>query len=559
MTVVAGAGPRPLVAPVGRSVTIGARRYPVVLPRLTDPRLHLAAVILTLHVIGQTALRFDLSIAQILVALGTAGLLEAGITFARHRVIAWPASGLVAGNSVAFILRVTGTEHGDWWSLHGGWIFAATAAGAVLSKHLVRVGGRHLFNPSNVALVVCFLLLGSSRVEPLDFWWGPMSPGLAAALAVITAGGFLILRRLRMLAIAVTFWVTFAAALGLLAASGHCMTARWHLGPICDGAFWWVIVTSPEILVFLFFMITDPRTAPVGRVARGVYASAVAALAVLLIAPNRTEWASKVAVLGALTIVCALRPLLERRLPLPGTPGDDPRRYAAAALGWRRGLRPAALRTSAAGLVVLVFAALLVTAGSPVRRLDPAAGTAAAAAPPTPPIDAAPRPVLTLPPGAVPPIRVDLSERVASSIDQGTADEIARHLTENLVIQADALRRADPRLAAAAADWSWLEVLRARITRARRDGEVVVPTYRLQRAVLAIARRPGQAAPAVMVTFTGTRTDETWRPAAAGRPAARLGASRPQPVTETYEVAWLRDHYLIVSDQLPPRFTPPVP
>jgi hypothetical protein len=40
------------------------------------------------------------------------------------------------------------------------------------------------------------------------------------------------------------------------------MTARWHVGPITDAYFWWVLVTSPEILVFLFFMITDPKTIP---------------------------------------------------------------------------------------------------------------------------------------------------------------------------------------------------------------------------------------------------------------------------------------------------------
>ena len=41
------------------------------------------------------------------------------------------------------------------------------------------------------------------------------------------------------------------------------------------GYFWWVLVTSPEILVFLFFMITDPKTIPDGRHARRVYAVGV--------------------------------------------------------------------------------------------------------------------------------------------------------------------------------------------------------------------------------------------------------------------------------------------
>ena len=40
------------------------------------------------------------------------------------------------------------------------------------------------------------------------------------------------------------------------------MTAVWHLGPIGGSELWWTLVTSPEVLVFLFFMITDPRTIP---------------------------------------------------------------------------------------------------------------------------------------------------------------------------------------------------------------------------------------------------------------------------------------------------------
>ena len=40
------------------------------------------------------------------------------------------------------------------------------------------------------------------------------------------------------------------------------MTAAWHVGPIEGAEFWWLLVSSPEILVFLFFMITDPKTIP---------------------------------------------------------------------------------------------------------------------------------------------------------------------------------------------------------------------------------------------------------------------------------------------------------
>ncbi|HEY7659741.1 MAG TPA: hypothetical protein VIC58_04000, partial [Actinomycetota bacterium] len=294
-----------------RSLRIRGTRVPVVLPTVRDPRLHLAAVIVTLQVLGQTAFGFQLSIAQILVSLLTCAVLEVAITFRKEAVLMWPASALLTGNGVAFILRVPGTEHGDWWSMHGWWIFAATAAVSLLSKYLIKFRGRHVFNPSNFGLVLCFLVLGPLRAEPLDFWWGPMSFWLGLAIALIVAGGFAILHRLRLVGVAVSFWLVFAAGIAVLAAAGHAMTARWHLGPITGIELWQVLVFSPEILVFLFFMITDPKTVPEDAMARRVFGAAIGMVAVLLIAPQITEFATKVAVLGALVVVCAARPLIQ--------------------------------------------------------------------------------------------------------------------------------------------------------------------------------------------------------------------------------------------------------
>ena len=324
--------------PAGRTLTIRGTAYPVLLPKIRDPRLRLAAVITSLQVIGQTAFGFQLSIAQILVSLLTCAMLEFGITFRQHRVIMWPASALLTGNGIAFVLRVPGTEHGDWWSMNGWWIYAGTAAVAILSKHLIRFRGHHFLNPSNFALVLCFVLLGSTRADPLALWWGPMSAWMVLALGIIVVGVFTILLRLHLLEIAVTFWVTFAIGIGVIAAAGHEMTARWHLGPITGFEFWRVLVFSPEVLIFLFFMITDPKTSPSGSRQRRVYALAIGLLAVLLIAPTTTEFWTKVALLAALTLVCASRPVIallsprvrRRCSPLRGGPFSAPWRSGAA-------------------------------------------------------------------------------------------------------------------------------------------------------------------------------------------------------------------------------------
>src|SRR3954453_18849665 len=393
-------------APGGPSLTFRGRAYPVLLPKVTDPRLHLAAVIISLQVMGQVAFDFKVSIAQILITLFTCAAIEFVIQFFKQHLIMWPASALITGNGVSFILRVPGTQHGDWWSLHGWWIYVGTAAVSLLSKHVIQVRGGHIFNPSNFGLVLCFLVLPRTLAEPLDFWWGPMSPWLALAFAIIVGGAVAILTRLKLLGIAVGFWLAFAAGIGVLAATGHSMTARWHLGPITGSSFWWLLVTSPEILIFLFFMITDPMTIPKGRVARVVYAACVGLLATLLIAPQTTEYATKVAVLAALALICAASPLLEGLLPAPGSPEDR-------AWAWAVGLtRRGRVATAAVALGVAALTALIVEDGTPARQ------------------NAAP---VALPSGEpLPRVTVTATDGISSGVAPSTADQIARDIVLDL-------------------------------------------------------------------------------------------------------------------------------
>src|SRR5690348_9742526 len=363
------------------AVAIRGTTYPVVFPKLRDPRLHLAATITSLQVLGQVAFNFRLSIAQILVSLGTCAMLEIAITFRTKRVIMWPASALLTGNGVAFVLRIPDMPHGDWWSLRDWWLFMAVAGGSLLSKHLIKWKGEHVFNPSNIGLVACFLIAGRGRADPLDFWWGPMSWWMALALAIIVTGGFTILRRLHLLRVALGFWASFAIGIGVIALAGHQMTARWHLGPITGWNLWWILISSPEVLVFLFFMITDPKTAPTGGRARVIYAVTLGLLAALLIAPTRTEFAAKVALLGALAIVCAVKPFL----------AYVPRRALVVA----------------AAAAVCAYLPAVILAGS---------GAGAVAGP------------RLVKPGALPPITILPSRGVQTKLDVPTANLIARDL-----------------------------------------------------------------------------------------------------------------------------------
>ncbi len=498
------------------TLRIRGTAYPVLLPSIRDPRLHLASIIITLQVLGQVAFDFRLSIAQILVSLAVAGILEFGITLWRNRVLMWPASALLTGNGVAFVLRVPGTEHGDWWSMKGWWIFAATSAVALLSKYVIRVRGSHVFNPSNIGLVLCFLLLGAQRADPLALWWGPLSPALVLALCLIVVGGFLILRRLHLLQIAVGFWLSFALGIGVLAASGHTMTAAWHVGPIEGWQFWWLLVTSPEILVFLFFMITDPKTTPSSSAGRRIYAVAVGLLATLLIAPQTTEFATKVAILGSLALVCATRGLVE----LVGPVRMAALRGRLAAAFPSRWPRPVAAGATLAG--ALAFGALVFAAGIPARP-DAAETTATGAG------------------MRLPEIVVTKGNDVAS-IDKATAETIARDLLADLETESKALRSKDQKLAASAASGTWLASLWSQIRAS--SSQTTVAQYDVERMVMSLRRGTYQGPPTVVANLQGTLVASTY-----GQGPTFVSREDPQRFRRTVELALENGRYRIVRSE----------
>src|SRR5256885_5321958 len=364
---VPGEAPRRAV-PRRRSVRIRGREYPVLLPSIRDPRLHVAAVLLTLQVLGQTVLDFRLSVAQILACLAAGALIEFGVSFFKDKTIMWPASGLLTGNSTAFILRVPGTLHGDWWSTHGIEIFVGVVALGMASKYLIRWKGRHIFNPSNVALVLAFVVLGPKYTEPLDLWWIPMGPWMILTYAILVVWGLLIAWELRLLGLVLGFMVAFAAftALALAPVPDHCMVASWHVTPMCGRELWQILVTSPEILIFALFMVPDPRTVPEGQLSRVVFGVCVALLAVVLLGPTTLEFWTKTAILASLVIACALRFALSRFLsPLEAR---DRQRAGRRRLGWRL---PAAL-----AVALLFVGTLPVAADLSTHTPEPAAGLA---------------------------------------------------------------------------------------------------------------------------------------------------------------------------------------
>ena len=332
---------------------------------------------------------------------------------------------------------------------------------SLLSKYLIRVNGRPLFNPSNFGLVLAFLVLGSRRVDPLEFWWVRPGIALALALTLIVVGGLFLAWRVKMLGLIASFWLTYAAALGVLAARGHCITARWHIGPVCNGYFWTVLVTSPEVA--RLHVLHDHRSQdrppradrtqhlrrghrPRVRRARRTPTNRVRDQGR---APRRTR--------ARLRDPAAPRTALTDPR-FPSIRRSRPERHAGRRPARRSGASVRVIAVTAVAAVA--YAALVVGAGAP-------ASTSTIAAPvPTTPATCAnraatstprPRPIVRA--LAQPTVSVRDAINVSTRISPQVARRIVLDVIDDLAIAGDAISHRAPELAADVARFPWIDEL----------------------------------------------------------------------------------------------------
>jgi Na+-translocating ferredoxin:NAD+ oxidoreductase RnfD subunit len=250
--------------------------------RRPDPRLFQIATLGGL--LGYGVLGLGLDVEPWTAAIIMVSVLAAQWAGARARGGRFdPRSALISGLSLCLLLRTNAPA-----------VAAATGGVAIASKFLVRVRGKHVFNPTNIALVA-MLLLGS------PIWVSPGQWGSAAvfAFALACAGGLVVNRAAR----ADVTWTFLAVHAGLLVGR-----ALWLGDPLAIPAH---RLASGALVLFAFFMISDPRTTPDSRAGRVLFAVLVAlgahVIQFRLFQTNPLLWS---------LAVCSLAvPLIDRLLP----------------------------------------------------------------------------------------------------------------------------------------------------------------------------------------------------------------------------------------------------
>jgi Na+-translocating ferredoxin:NAD+ oxidoreductase RnfD subunit len=217
----------------------------------SDARHYQIAALSTLVVFNLGWIDFGARPENTALALGTALLTQivcsrlTGVTIDLR-------SPLITGLSLSLLLRADEP-----------WIHAIAGVIAIGSKFVFRLDGKHIWNPAGFSIVV-LLFTANSHVWISPGSWG--SQVWFAALLVFFA--ILVLGAARRSDIAVFFFGTHAALL---------FARALYLGdpfviPLHQ-------LQSGSLLIFTFFMISDPRTSPDSRLGRFIFAASVALLA----------------------------------------------------------------------------------------------------------------------------------------------------------------------------------------------------------------------------------------------------------------------------------------
>jgi enediyne biosynthesis protein E5 len=200
-----------------------------------DPRFLIAFLITLVLLTAQFRYHMVGGYARLAVALSMCMAVEALLSwFVRGRIVNLQ-SAYISGISLTLLIKPQGGVL--WPFVVGGFL-------AIASKYVLQYRNNHLWNPTNFAIST-LLLAAPGTVSILSHQWGN---DLATNL-VIWAFGLVIVARVRVLHITLTYVAAFLALNGLRSL----IMGQPLLPEIAP-------ITGPMYQLFVFFMITDPRT-----------------------------------------------------------------------------------------------------------------------------------------------------------------------------------------------------------------------------------------------------------------------------------------------------------
>lgn len=256
--------------------------FTLTFPRFTgiDPRYFQIGALSCLVVLGLFWLDFGPRWPQLLASLAACLTTQMYFMWLYNIKPIDVRSAFITALSLTLLLRA------DTWVLH-----ACAGVLAMSMKFLLRINGKHVFNPANGAIAVLLLALPSATWLSPGAWGTPQWLGAL----VLFMGMSVVLRATRL----DTSLMYLACAIGLL--FGRALYLGDPLSiPLHQ-------MQNVALLIFAFFMISDPMTTPNHPTARFIFVAAVACLAFYL------QFAKQIreGIILALFFISPLTPLLD--------------------------------------------------------------------------------------------------------------------------------------------------------------------------------------------------------------------------------------------------------
>jgi Na+-translocating ferredoxin:NAD+ oxidoreductase RnfD subunit len=220
---------------------------------LRSPKGYLTVALLALALLATPSAGTTAALDETVLAVAGAVAIELLIVRVTAGTWRFPGSAMLTGLIVGLVL----TPHLAWY------VPVTASAAAIISKHVLRLGRSHTFNPAAAGLLAVYVLFASGQS-----WWGGLPDLPAPAIPLLIVAGYLVANRANKLPATLAFlgsYLALCTATALL--GGSSLVADLFRPPFINAA-----------LFFGFFMATDPPTSPVQFGQQVWFGSIVAAI-----------------------------------------------------------------------------------------------------------------------------------------------------------------------------------------------------------------------------------------------------------------------------------------
>ena len=220
-----------------------------------DPRVYQIAVLSSLLIYGLFVLDFEITIPRAALILSTVLLVQYLCTKLWKLPQFDPKSALISGLSLCLLLRTNSIP-----------LVLICCTITIVTKFAIRWNGKHVFNPTNIGVVAMILLTGSPFWSAERAWVSPGQWGNVAffAFLMMCLGGLVVNRASR----SDVTYAFIASYLGLIFYRSYWLNEPFAI-PLHR-------LENGALLLFTFFMISDPKTTPNARLGRIIFAFLVA-------------------------------------------------------------------------------------------------------------------------------------------------------------------------------------------------------------------------------------------------------------------------------------------